>query len=210
MTENDPTREDLFHFYVELGFDDDFDFVGEDGQPIFMDYRTVDWQALSRGIRDLMVDLPESMALYVANEPIDVSDSNAEKQDDTGVALSDAMTLTFNLIESKDYERGVLNLAQYRHILHPIKFPADQAPPAIGLVMAVKATLEQLSDFEASVCRPFGHLPVIQTAMANTSGVERDSCIESMDPALHQLLVEHLQLPYKRQCAMNFMLRRPA
>lgn len=210
MSDYNPNQKDLYHYYVEMGFDEDFDFVGTDGEPIFMDYRTVDWQGLSAGIRDLMEGVPESVGFFVANEPIDVSDSNAEKQDRSCEALSGAMNAVFSLIEPGDYQDGVLDLAQYRHILHPIKFPPEAAPPAIGLILAVRASISEMADVEAAVCRPFGHSPILQGMVADEGAEGNDPCIESMDPALHRLLVEHLGLPYKRQCAMSFLVRRPA
>lgn len=210
MSAYDPSAKDIYHYYVEFGFDDDFDFLGEDGQPLFMDYGSVDWKGLSSGIRALMDGLSDSMGMYLANEPIDVSDANAEQAEGEDGDLSGRMNQVFSLLEVSDYRSGVLDLAQYRHILHPIKFPQDAAPPAIGLIVAVKGTISQMSEWESAVCRPFGHLPVLQTTYTEDGETPRDPCIESMDPALHRLLVEHLGLPYKHQCAMSFLVRRPA
>lgn len=204
-----PNQKDLYHYFVEIGFEDDYDFQGEDGKPVFLDYREVDWKGLSRDLRGVIGSLPQSVGFYVANEPSDMSDAHAFAHVLTPEQGGEHLMSAFNELEAKDYRAGVINLAPQRDKLHPSHFPQEAAPPAIGIFIAVKCTGSQFMDYEYALCKAFGFKPITQLMLAGRESVVED-VFKDIPTATHDIFLKHLKLPYRAQCSMKFLFRSPA
>lgn len=134
-----------FHFLVLPHVPDGADsFFGEDGEPVFTNYDTVDWAGLAVSARASLNDcLPKSAQLYVSNDGPDLMDIHGFSLKakavvkDRGTFFS-RVCAPVKKAKMKDMRAGVLKLASPKSELHLNESEDGMRPPLAGLVFTLK------------------------------------------------------------------------
>lgn len=211
----DTNAKRLFFYLLKMEEGEGVQFKQPNGDILFLDYTDVDWKLLSQELIATMGAMPKTMSVYIGNEPVNMADIGYSVQNRGGPGMEPYIVGMTQSVTTEDCRGGVMNLIPIRKLMHPLEHTLDECPPAMGLYIAVKATPNQMLDYESSFARAFGHTSPAYTATSMNSPEAVEAKIaflkrrKTMMPEVQEILSRHLKIPYSNECKLNFLASLP-
>ena len=186
--------------------------LSKDGEPVMMDYATLDWRSLADALKARLegLGLPKAIKVYVANDGVDLFDINEtyvatgeERQE--GPFFSARAAQCLDKVTKANYRAGVIDLSQVNKDLHLNPPNADGLrPPLAALMVSLRFnTMSQCADYGFSATQSLFGAALPMTPEAGT--VEHGHKDSPMCDELRHWLDEQIGVVYAPQATVALM-----